>query len=80
MLKGISVFGVLMIRKHWDEIGNGLNTLVMLFMSIELRFHHTSGRVYRYEQTEAAAERQLLKLVVPGKVFADHILCFPGEE
>jgi hypothetical protein len=38
-------------------------------MSIELRFHHTGGRVYRYEQTKDALVRQLLRLVAPAQVF-----------
>ena len=49
-------------------------------MSIELRFHHTSGRVYRYAQTEDAAMRQLIRLVAPPRVFADPeiVLCGGG--
>lgn len=48
-------------------------------MPIELRFHLTSGRVYQYEQTEDAAVRQLLKLVAPGKVFAEPHIVLSGE-
>jgi hypothetical protein len=36
-------------------------------MSLELRFHHTGGRVYRYEQTEESSARQLLKTETVGK-------------
>jgi len=47
-------------------------------MSIELRFHHTGGRVYRYKQTEDAAVRQLLRLLAPSKVFAEAEIALSG--
>jgi len=47
-------------------------------MSIELRFHHTNGRVYRYEQTDNAAARQLIRRVAPAKVFAEPEIVLSG--
>jgi hypothetical protein len=47
-------------------------------MSIELRFHHTGGKVYRYEQTEAVAVQQLLRLVAPAKVFTEPEIVLSG--
>jgi len=47
-------------------------------MSIELRFHHSSGKVYRYEQTAHAAVRQLLRLVSPAKAFAEPEIVLSG--
>lgn len=47
-------------------------------MSIELRFHHTTGRVYRYVQSEPAAVQQLLKLAAPPRVFAEPEILLSG--
>lgn len=47
-------------------------------MSIELRFHHTGGRVYRYEQTDGAAVRQLLRALAPARVFAEPEIVLSG--
>jgi hypothetical protein len=45
-------------------------------MTIELRIHHTTGKVTRFVQNEASEVRRLLEEIRPAKVFAGSRLAF----